>query len=116
MPGARLVPWQFRGGSRPGDAGDLIADFLVIAMAVNFAAFLIDLPKENIYSAHEIGPVLALGAALAGRVVGSLVAARLGHGAQARGGAGGGAAARRRAPVRGASCSAPSPRGLPVTP
>ncbi len=88
VPGARLVPWQFRGGSRsgdagPGGAGDLIADFLVIAVAANFAAFLIDLPKENIYSAHEIGPVLALGAALGGRVVGSLVAARLGYGAQA---------------------------------
>jgi hypothetical protein len=85
VPGARLVPWRFRGGSRsgPGGAGDLIADIIVIAMAANFAAFLIDLPKENIYSAHEIGPVLSLGAALAGRVVGSLVAARLGYGAQA---------------------------------
>ena len=63
-------------------------------MAANFAAFLIDVPMENIYSAHEIGPVLSLGAALAGRVVGSLLAARLGRGAQAPGGA----AAHRTAP------------------
>jgi hypothetical protein len=92
VPGARLVPWRLRGGSRPGDAGpggagDPIADFLVIAVAANFAAFLIDLPKQNIYSAHEIGPVLALGAALGGRVVGSLVAARLGDRAQGPAGA-----------------------------
>ena len=82
-------------------------------MAANFAAFLIDVPMENIYSAHEIGPVLSLGAALAGRVVGSLLAARLGHGAQAPGGA---AAHGGRAPVRGAYCAAPSPRGWPATP
>ena len=42
----------------------------------NCAAFLIDVPMENIYSSHEIGPVLGLGAALAGRVIGPLVAAR----------------------------------------
>ena len=94
MPGIRLVPWQFRGGSAaagdgPGgaaglaQAGDLISDFLVIAVAANFAAFLIEVPQENIYSAHEIGPVLSLGAALACRVLGSLAAARLGHAVQA---------------------------------
>jgi hypothetical protein len=94
-PGSRLVPWQFRGDGAspdsaspggaggPGGAGDLISDFLVIAVAANFAAFLIEVRQENIYSAHEIGPVLALGAALAGRVLGSVVAARLGHGAPA---------------------------------
>jgi hypothetical protein len=92
VPGARLAPWQFTSGGHPGDAGpggagDLIADFLVIAVAANFAAFLIDVPMENIYSAHEIGPVLSLGAALAGRVIGSMVAARLGHGTQAPAGA-----------------------------
>jgi hypothetical protein len=100
LPGARLVPWQLRGASGAGSgvdtgagsggavqAGDLIADFLVIAVAANFAAFLIEVPKENIYSAHEIGPMLALGAALAGRVIGSLAAARLGRGIQAPGGA-----------------------------
>jgi hypothetical protein len=100
VPGARLLPWQFRGGRRSGDAGqggtgDLVADIIVLAMAANFAAFVIDVPMENIYTAHEIGPVLSLGAALAGRVIGSLVAARLGygdrtpagHGAQAPAGA-----------------------------
>jgi hypothetical protein len=103
VPGARLVPWQFRGDSRSGDAGDLIADFLVLAVAANFAAYLIDVPKENIYSAHEIGPVLSLGAALAGRVAGRLVAARLGYGAQAPAGFGAQAAAgaaEQRTPLR----------------
>jgi hypothetical protein len=66
-------------------AGDLIADVLVIAVAVNFAAFLIDVPMENIYSAHEIGPLLSVGAALGGRVVGSLGAGRLGTGRWWRG-------------------------------
>jgi hypothetical protein len=109
VPGARLVPWQFRGGRRsgdagPGGAGDLIADLLVLAIAANFAAFLIDVPKENIYSAHEIGPVLSLGAALAGRVVGSLVAARLGYGAQAPAGYGA------QAPLRAAAPETPRSR------
>jgi hypothetical protein len=96
VPGARLVPWQFRGASRSDDAaaggtGDLITDFLILAIGANFAAFLIEVPMENIYAAHEIGPVLSFGAALAGRVIGSLVAARLGDRAQA--GTGYGAAA-----------------------
>jgi hypothetical protein len=102
-PGARLAPWQFRrdaraGGGTLGDsagaaqAGDLIADLLVLAIAANFAAFLIDVPMENIYSSHEIGPVLGLGAALAGRVIGPLVAARRGSAAAAAGGSAGVAA------------------------
>jgi len=99
-PGARLVPWQFRGDGRAGDggaagaaqAGDLIADLLVLAIVANCAAFLIDVPMENIYSSHEIGPVLGLGAALAGRVIGPLVAARWGKGTQATGGSAGVAA------------------------
>ena len=100
-PRARLVPWQFRdrrGGDGGTDgaapAGDLITDVLVLAIAANFAAFLIDVPMENIYSSHEIGPVLALGAALTGRVIGTLVTARRGSGAQAAGAAAGGAAYR----------------------
>jgi hypothetical protein len=40
---------------------------------------------DNIYSSHEIGPVLALGAALAGRVIGTMVAARRGSGAAVTG-------------------------------
>ena len=81
-PGARLGPQD----------GDLIADFLVLAIAANIAAFLIDIPLENIYSAHEIGPVLGLGAALAGRVIGPLVTARRGNGVEATGGSHGAAA------------------------
>ena len=63
---------------------------------------------ENIYSAHEIGPVLALGAALAGRVLGSLVADRGRRPAgrwrrrQQRRGARGAAAPRPRRVLRGA--------------
>jgi hypothetical protein len=56
-------------------ADDLIADVLVIAVAANVAAFLTVVPITNVYSAHEIGPVLALGAALAGRMLGGPVAA-----------------------------------------
>ena len=82
-PGGRPQPWRrpapsapLPRGSRPPETppgerpGDLIADFLVLAVAVNFVAFLVEVPKPNIYTAHEIGPVLGLGAALAGRVLG----------------------------------------------
>jgi len=55
--------------------GDLIADVLVIAVAANLAAFLTVVPIQNIYSAHEIGPVLSLGAALAGRMLGGPIVA-----------------------------------------
>src|SRR6185437_5667483 len=68
---------------RPGPAartggvpGDLVADILVIAVAANIAAYLLEVPRLDLYTAHEIGPVLALGAALAGRVLGSRVLAR----------------------------------------
>jgi hypothetical protein len=75
-----LAAWRL---IRPGaQAGDRVSDFIVIAVTANFAAFFLEVPQENIYSAHEIGPLLSLGAALAGRVLGGLVAARLGHGAQ----------------------------------
>ena len=59
----------------PGPESDLVADILVLAMVVNFAAFVIEVPIENIYSAHEIGPLLGLGAALAGRMLGDPVVA-----------------------------------------
>ena len=120
VPGARLVRWQFNGGGHAGDAGpggtgDLIADVLVIAVAANFAAFLIDVPMENIYSAHEIGPVLSLGAALAGRVVGSLARRPPGArrpGAGRRRGAPDGAAL----PFAARTAAARSPPGWPATP
>jgi hypothetical protein len=112
-PGARRVPWQFRGDGGTGadgdtaagatQAGDLIADILVLAVVVNCAAFLFLVPMENIYSSHEIGPVLALGAALAGRVIGTMVAARRGSGdAAADGPAGAAAPAADRGPRSGA--------------
>ena len=56
--------------------GDLVTDFLVIAIAANCAAFILEVPIENIYSSHEIAPVLSLGAALAGRTLGSVVYGR----------------------------------------
>jgi hypothetical protein len=57
-------------GAAAGPEPDLVAGFLVLGMAVNFAAFVLEVPIENIYSAHEIGPLLGMGAALAGRMLG----------------------------------------------
>jgi hypothetical protein len=74
-PGARLRPWRGGGAADGEQPGDLITDILVLAMAANFTAFLIEVPIENIYSAHEIGPILSLGAALTGRVLGGPVLA-----------------------------------------
>jgi hypothetical protein len=56
--------------------GDLVTDFLVIGIAVSFAAFLLEVKMENAYSSHEIAPVLAFGAALAGRTLGSRILGR----------------------------------------
>ncbi len=39
-------------------------------MMVNFAAFMVEVHINAIYSAHEIGPLLGLGAALTGRMLG----------------------------------------------
>jgi hypothetical protein len=74
-PGTGLLPWRSRDAAAAAP-GDLIADILLLAVAANFAAFVIEVPKPNIYTAHEIGPVLALGAALAGRTLGGLIAGR----------------------------------------
>jgi hypothetical protein len=72
-PRARLTTG---GQAAAGQEPDLVADFLVLGMVVNFAAFIIEVPIENIYSAHEIGPLLGMGAALAGRMLGGpLIAA-----------------------------------------
>jgi hypothetical protein len=62
--------WRLIRPSRTTPAGDLVADALVLAVVVNVAAYLLFVPIDNIYSAHEIGPVLSLGAALAGRMLG----------------------------------------------
>ncbi len=61
------------GAAAAATPGDLIADFLVIAIAANCAAFVLEVPLQNAYSAHEIAPVLSLGAALAGRTLGSRI-------------------------------------------
>ena len=70
-------PRRFAAGTATGVApGDLVADILVIAIVANVAAFLLEVPITNVYSGHEIGPVLSLGAALAGRILGSRILAR----------------------------------------
>ena len=79
-PFAGLALPRFRGD----DAGDLVSDFLVLAIAANFAAFILEVPMENVYSAHEIGPVLSFGAALAGRTLGSRILGRRAPAGQAR--------------------------------
>ena len=56
--------------------GDLVADFLVLAIAANCAAFVLEVPLQNAYSAHEIAPVMALGAALASRTLGGRIFGR----------------------------------------
>jgi hypothetical protein len=84
-PGARLLSWRSRGAGDAAQPGDLVTDILVLAIAANFAAFLIEIPKPNIYTAHEIGPVLGLGAALAGRTLGGLIAGRQAQGSQVPG-------------------------------
>jgi hypothetical protein len=68
-----LAAWRLL---RPDGDGDLVADILVLAIAANFAAFVIDVPKPNIYAAHEIGPLLSIGAALTGRLLGGPLSAR----------------------------------------
>jgi hypothetical protein len=69
----------------PPAPGDLVADILLIAIAANLAAFLAEVPMSNVYDAHEIAPVLSLGAALAGRTLGSRILARRAPADQATG-------------------------------
>jgi hypothetical protein len=68
--GIVFAVWRLVVPGRRARAGDLIADFLVIAVLVNIAAYFAFVLPVNIYSAHEIGPVAAFGAALAGRMLG----------------------------------------------
>jgi hypothetical protein len=85
-PFARLaLPRRFGPGAPA--PGDLVADILLIAIAANFAAFLAEVPMSNVYDAHEIAPVLSLGAALAGRALGSRILARRAPAGEAPGGA-----------------------------
>jgi hypothetical protein len=65
-----FAAWRLVRPSRTAPLGDLVADVLVLAVLVNVGAYLLVVPIDNIYSAHEIGPVLSLGAALTGRMLG----------------------------------------------
>jgi hypothetical protein len=75
-PFVRLARSRRLGTAAARTPGDLVADFLVIAIAANCAAFVLEVPLQNAYSAHEIAPVMALGAALAGRTLGSRIYGR----------------------------------------
>ena len=75
-PFVRLARSRRLGAAAAATPGDLVADFLVIAIAANCAAFVLEVPLQNAYSAHEIAPVLSLGAALAGRTLGSRIYGR----------------------------------------
>jgi hypothetical protein len=70
----QLVRRLFRPPAAIGGDDALMADVLVIASVANFAAFLLVFKLQNIYTAHEIGPVLTFGAVLAGRIFGGPLA------------------------------------------
>jgi len=86
----RTLAWLWRAGSGSPDgsggaagsggrggvfaAGDLVADVTVVAVVICVATYFTLFKLNNIYSAHEIGPVLSLGAALAGRRFGGPLA------------------------------------------
>jgi hypothetical protein len=79
---ARTLAWLARASSRAGSdgradafaAGDLAADVLVVSIVVCLAAYCLVFRLTNIYAAHDMGPVLSLGAALAGRRFGGPLA------------------------------------------
>ena len=71
----RTLGWR---GSSAADRADLVADVLVVAIVANIAAYFLFYQIKNVDQAHEIAPVLSLGAALAGRLLGGpLLRARL---------------------------------------
>jgi hypothetical protein len=92
----RTLAWLARGGSGGPDGadgvagsggvagaggrggvfavGDLVADVTVVAVVICVATYFTLFKLNNIYAAHEIGPVLSLGAALAGRRFGGPLA------------------------------------------
>jgi len=66
------------GPGRPGRPDDLVSGLLVVAIVLNVAAYFFLLRLTNTYATHQIGPVVTLGAALAGRQLGGpLLRARL---------------------------------------
>src|ERR1700733_3148762 len=71
----RTLGWR---GPSVADRADLVADVLVVAVVANIAAYFLFYQIKNVDQAHEIAPVLALGAALTGRLLGGpLLRARL---------------------------------------
>jgi hypothetical protein len=62
--------WRLLVPVRAARAGDLVANFLVLAVLVNIAAYFVFVQPQGIYTAHEIGPVASFGAALTGRMLG----------------------------------------------
>jgi hypothetical protein len=71
----RTLGWR---GPSAADRADLVADVLVVAIVANIAAYFLFYQIKNVDQAHEIAPVLSLGAALAGRLLGGpLLRARL---------------------------------------
>jgi hypothetical protein len=65
-----FAAWRLLVPGRGARAGDLVANFLVLAVLVNVAAYFAFIRPVNIYDAHEIGPVASFGAALTGRMLG----------------------------------------------
>jgi hypothetical protein len=79
---ARTLAWLARASSRAGSggradafaAGDLVADVLAVSIVVCLAAYCLAFRLTNIYAAHDMAPVLSLGAALGGRQFGGPLA------------------------------------------
>jgi hypothetical protein len=74
--GIALGLWRLLVPARAARAGDLVADFLVVAVLVNIVAYFAFVQPQNIYDAHEIGPVASFAAALAGRMLGGPILRR----------------------------------------
>jgi len=65
-----FAAWRLVWPTRHAPTGDLVADVLVLGVLVNVAAYAAGVQYNDIYAAHEIGPVVSFGAALAGRMFG----------------------------------------------
>lgn len=76
-------------------ADDLIAQILAVSIVVNVGAYLVSGKPTAYWSVREMAGILPAGAVLAGRVLGPLIAARLGLAGQPAGEAGAGFAAAR---------------------
>jgi hypothetical protein len=82
-----LAAWRLLASLRPRGAGkgggaarplDMVADLMLVSIAANIAAYFVLYRIKYVFAAHEIGPVVSLGAALAGRLLGGpLLRARL---------------------------------------